>query len=180
LSVPLGSVGVSAVARGREGQVLRAVAAGVALKRPADALTLVKLAKEEPASVVDPELDLDELNKLLLACTRALDARSSAPSVEKRHRAVAAAVGADPVLVAAVEAVEDDAAHENGVKWVASVDASLLDRTARAGAKEKQLTLVPSEQGRLDRLEDDVHALDRRVTALEGTGSPKPRMARKK
>jgi hypothetical protein len=171
LNIPLGLAigqGGTMLGQGRETQVLRAVGAAVALSDPARALALAKQAKETPETVINPALDLAHLLPVLQAVGRAQDDRSTAPAVSEQHQTVARAAGADPALVAAAHAVVDKNkdARDNGLNWVASIDAELLDRAARAGARDKQLDLVPNQTTRLERLEASVVSLTERVDKL--------------
>ena len=158
--------------QGRDAQVLRAVAAAASLSTPRRALELAQEARDNPENVIAPTLTDEQkrgLNSMLLAVTRVQDDRSGAPIPNAAHQAVARAVGVDPVLVAAAHAEieRDDTVADPGLQWVASVNGELLDHAARAGAREKQLGLVPSQLSRLDRLENDMADVKENVTQLD-------------
>jgi hypothetical protein len=93
---------------------------------------------------------------------------------EENQRAVASAIGADALLVAVAGAAISDggqAAADSARLW-ASIDADLLERAARAAARERQFSLVPDTTTRLGRIEDQLKDLNARVTMLEGGAPP--------
>ncbi len=194
LNLPLGLGGsAAALGRTREENVLRAVAGASALSQPKRALELAQKAKDKPSEVIEgPSQDeLEELKASLISpVTALLDSRDGAPAATKQHTAVARAVGADPVLVAAAHQVvkQDQALADAAARWVAAVDAELLDRAAKAGARETLLEAVPPRPGTTGQISDqgkqlevkldtvakeirsDIAALDSRVSALEQQG----------
>ena len=199
INLPLGLGGrvagssIASLGRSREERVLRAVAAASALSRPKRALELSEKAKEKPSEVIEG-LSQEEMKALKASLidpvTGLLDNRTGAPAATDQHTAAARAVGADPVLVAAAHQLvqRDQAAADAAARWVAAVDAELLDRAARAGAREIQLEAVPAPPGapaqlneqvkqieiKLDaatqEIRSDLATIDSRVSALEQKG----------
>ena len=149
--------------------VVRAVAAAVALKDPGTCLDKTKLAKDSPGQVINPALvDATQLRKILSAIDTARENPSDAkPSAD--IQAASRAAGADPRLAAAAFTVvnTDAVALTNGINWVAALDPTLLEKTARAAASETLLEQIPDQLTRLSRLEERVDGLELRVTALE-------------
>jgi hypothetical protein len=194
LSIGLGGVsGISSVEK-RDQEVLKAVAAAVAISHTADSLTV---AAEAQAADEDPgarftAIVVADLRGVVDEVRRVQGDRKGAAGPDEEQRVVAAAVGADPVLVAAafakvsVSETVSSAARD----WVASVDPALLERAARAGARREFLNAgAPSDsednviKARLDAVEarlpaagqiqailDKLDTIDRRLTALETGG----------
>jgi hypothetical protein len=175
----------------REQAVLRAVAAGVALSHTADSLTVALEAQEaddDPgarfANVLKAEADL---RVVVDEVVRVQADRSNAPSTSEEQRVVAQAVGADPVLVAAAQAklAGNDATGLASREWVAVVDASLLERAARAAARRELVSRPPTPsptdlkqlEEKIDKgfqdVKDQLTALDTRVTKLEQVAKAK-------
>jgi len=154
----------------RERQIVRAVAAGVALCDPKEALRIAEKARENPAEVIDPAIDLQYLNPLLDRIGKYLEDRSDAPAPSNQHRVAAQAVGVDPVLVAAAHAVVegDDQICIASRLWIAAIEPELLAKAAAAGAREKQLDLIQDQLGRLEGLEKQVKQLQENFGSLEG------------
>jgi hypothetical protein len=150
--------------------VLRAIAAACSLSKTASALGLAELAKEEPEKVVEPNIDEEKLRSLVEPVSRLLDDRSGAPGPDQSHRFVAAAIGADAVLVAkAHEIAENDpSACDQGLLWVAQINAGLLDPAARAAAMVKGFTMIPDQLSRLEELDSKVQTIEGEVQTIEG------------
>jgi hypothetical protein len=152
--------------------VVRAVAAAVAVKDPGKSLETAKLAREDPGKVIG---DVNEIavKEIILA----VEAARENPSDAKPPNDIVAAAriaGADAKLAyAAFGKLSVDAVKTAGINWVAALDGPLLERTARATAKEHLLGLLSDKQ-RIASLEDTVKDLKQRVEALEaktgGTG----------
>jgi hypothetical protein len=114
---------------------------------------------------------------LLAAVVRVLDDPSNPPEPNARERATAAAIRADPVLVAAAVAALAGAAPSPagsltgaGLAWVAAVKPELLDAAARAAASVTQLAFVPDANRSSDvaQLTADVKDLKPKVAELLG------------
>jgi uncharacterized membrane protein YgcG len=152
--------------------VVRAVAAAVALKDPGASLEKAKLARDEPGQVIDPsQIDDIHLRKIISA----VEAARENPSDAKPSNDIvvaARAAGADARLAAAAfNVVNTDAnALTHGINWAAALDGPLLERAARAAARESLLSRVPDHLTRLARVEERLDSLDARVTALETAG----------
>lgn len=192
LLIPFGLGGLTASRpQQREQEVLKAVAAAVAVSHTAESLTLAREAQregEDPgarfAAIVATDLRvvLDEVVRVQ---------GNRAGTADEEQRVVAAAVSADPVLVAAAHAKVsgNQAVAKAAREWVASVDAPLLERAARAGARreflnpgqlpESDLTKIlarieviekrlPAE-GQIQSILDRLDALDKRLAHAEGT-----------
>ena len=160
----------------RQVQVLRAVAAAAAVKRPADAIATAKEAVDSPASLFANLPDQALLRPVLIAVVPLLTDRTGAPTADDDVKAAAEAIGADPALsMAAFNAMTDEAATAS-VRWVALVDATLLDRAARAAQRRHQLALVTpaAESGRIEQIAARLDALEKRVAALEPRESRNP------
>jgi hypothetical protein len=178
LNIPLGLGQTAAVvgeASQREVQVVRAVAAAAALAAPGKALQIAKAAKDDPAAFAEPAIAENLLSPILAAVDRAMADRQVDPPPTARQIAAARAVGADPVLVAAAQAALQagprDAA-ETAMIWVAAINPQRLEAAAGAGARRRQLELVPqpSQQRRLDQIEARLKALEDRTTTPPARG----------
>jgi hypothetical protein len=174
----------------REQAVLRAVAAAVALSHTSDSLTAALAAQEaddDPGARFTTVLGAEsDLRIVLDEVVRVQNDRTNAPGSSEEERVVAQAVGADPVLVAAAHAktAGNDPVGLAAVQWVAVVDASLLERAARAAARRELVGRPPVPAIDLNRLveaidkgfkdvKDQIGALDSRVTKLEKTRESK-------
>jgi hypothetical protein len=179
LNIPLGLGQTAALvgdASQREVQVVRAVAAAAALAAPGKALQIAKAAKDDPAAFAEPAAIAENLlSPILAAVDRAMADRQVDPPPTARQIAAARAVGADPVLVAAAQAALQagprDAA-ETAMIWVAAINPQRLEAAAGAGARRRQLELVPqpSQQRRLDQIEARLKALEDRATTPPARG----------
>lgn len=156
---------ILSLGRTREERVLRAVAGASALSQPRHALELSEKAKDKPYEVIEGPSQ-EETKKLKASLidpvTELLDDRAGAPAADEQHIAVARAAGADPVLVAAAHQVvkQDQATVDAAARWVAAVDAELLDRAAKAGARATQLDAVPPRPDTPARLREQVKQLE--------------------
>lgn len=127
----------------REVQALRAVAAAAAVYAPGQSLALardVQTGAENPGTLFDA-IDPDDVGRVLNEVRRIQADRTGAPGPNDTQRLVAAAVGADPVLVAtALAKMADDVAAATAAReWAAANDAVLLERAARAATRRKFL-----------------------------------------
>jgi hypothetical protein len=172
----LALAGSTLSAANRESSIVRAVAAGVAVCDPKEALRIAEKARENPAEVIDPAIDLQYLNPLLDRVGKLLEDRSDAPAPNDQHRVAAQAVGADPVLVAAAHGIAEGNKQICSASrlWIAAIEPELLAKAAVAGAREKQLDLIQDQLGRLEGLEkqvkqlqDGFDSLEKRVAKLE-------------
>jgi hypothetical protein len=184
LPIRLGSGAPSTLTDGRKTAVLNAVAAAVALKMPGNALETAKDIRDEPQKAIPSWWDKDlpaDLSDLLDHVNTYQADRTNAPTASTLQQAVAREVDADPVLVAAAAEFLDD--KENAVSdataWVAMIDSQVLDRAARAAAKARGFSYVPSpivlveDLGkRVQKLETDVVDIKRR---LKKGGPPQPK-----
>lgn len=153
------------VASERDQRVLRAVAAAAASEAPGEALARVKLAKDDPAAVVREQvINQAQVKTVVDAVNRAIADRGVTRSVSELDQAAARAVGAEPELVAvAREALGKHVDPEgagappvSAVRWVAAMDATLLERPALVGARHNQFAKVT----------DHVSSLEQQVTDL--------------
>ncbi|WP_148306598.1 hypothetical protein [Gemmatirosa kalamazoonensis] len=177
INIPLG-IGVPALGTGastRETQILRAVAAAAALEDPANALELARQARDDPGSVVAPTIDAAKLALVVDAVDRRRTDGTGAPSITALHTAAAGAIGASAALVAAGDAVLADRTNGSlpqALAWVASIDATLLERAALAGERRRELDRIAAPAAtvvndRIDQLETRVGTIDTRVTSLD-------------
>jgi hypothetical protein len=175
------SLGASSAKQG----VVTAAAAAVALKDPGTSLEKAKLARDDPGEVIDPALINDTHLRKIISAVEAARENPSDAKLSNDIVVAARAAGADPRLSAAAFAVvnTDSDALTHGINWVAALDGPLLERTARAAARETLLGRVPDQLTRLSRLEERMDALEqqqlkqrietleKKVAALEaGTG----------
>lgn len=165
LRFPALSLGGGVASDERENRVLRAIAAAATLKAPKKALALVQSAKDDPASVIVEDIDA-KVVAVIDAVTNAADVAPSNVTPDATHRAVAAAVGADPILVkVASDKLADDAV--DAVRcWVGSLDVTLLERGGRAAVRVKLLKL-PSAPQSADTVKTEISTLKDRVLKLE-------------
>ncbi len=154
----------------REAALQRAVVGAIALQDPAQALAAVKTAREKPERPFTYKEE--DVSPVLQAVARAQEERPGDVVPDDGQRAVAAAIGADPLLiVVAAKAIKDGGnAAADGARLWASIDADLLERAARAAARERQFALVPDSTSRLERIEKRLEALEARVTKLDRGG----------
>jgi hypothetical protein len=125
---------------------------------------IAKQAEKDPQLLVNPQFTGQALNQVVSACTRAMDFPSNASTPNDQQRRVAAAAGADPVLVAAAYEVlaqpQNAAAVQEALVWVAAVDRSRLEKAA--GAALIVDALGPQEP----QLQRDVTELRQEVNAI--------------
>jgi hypothetical protein len=143
------ALGNASNASTREQRVLRAVAGGAAIRMPAEAMHLVKQARDNPSSVVNPAIDETLLLPLLAAVDRRSTDRAGAPAASDIHTAVAATLGVDAVLVATADAAladRNDIASE-ALQWVAAIEPTLLEKAAITSARRRQLDRLPDPVG---------------------------------
>jgi hypothetical protein len=179
---------VAAAADARASAVVRAVAAATVLASPEVALRVVRIARAEPDKAVPPgkavKPDFDDLNELIKVVDAAYGDTSKAAVVSADVKAHAAAVAADPTLVAVAhnQLTAKPAPIENAAKWVASINVELLAVATRSGVRSSGLALVPSPTSDAVRLRADhdklradhdtldalVKGLVKRVDVLEG------------
>jgi len=162
-----GGTGTSAVEK-RELEVLKAVAAAVAISDTADSLTTAseaQAADEDPGArfagivVADLRVVVDEVR-------RVQGDRKGAAGPDEEQRVVALAIGADPVLVAAASAkVADDNVSAAGRDWVASIDPALLERAARAAARREFLNAGAAADSEVTLIKSRLDAIERRLPA---------------
>jgi hypothetical protein len=155
----------------RELEVLKAVAAAVAISHTVESLTLAREAQrddEDPGTRLK-DIDADDLAVVLDEVRRIQGNRSGAAGPDEEQRVVAAAVGADAVLVAAAHAkVKESAAVSKAARdWVAAIDPRLLETAARAGARREFLN-APKPPADLAK---QIAALDERLTRIEKGGA---------
>ena len=150
IKIPLGlAVGAGAPAlQQRDQQILRAVGAAVALRDPRVALELAQKVRAENADLATffGTIDSAKLNPVLEEVARVQKDRSGAGTPSEEERLLAAAVGADPVLVAAASARlkgDDDAVRAAGL-WVGIADSNLLGTAAAVGARRSALSRILS------------------------------------
>lgn len=180
LSIPIGFQSVKNMSHSRdEKHTLRVFAAAGALCDPVLAMQLASIAEDSPEKVIDPGLKSAELKELQeLLGTIAVYSASSNDDVEVNdsHKAVANAVSADVNSVAlAYSKLKDKKANcTSALKWVASIDATLLAKAAKVGTIEVQLNLVPTDKSvqlelsqRVDSLEEEIVKLKAAVVALK-------------
>lgn len=166
----------------RQIQILRAVAAAASLLKASDAVKKAKQAKESLEDVIEPNLDDDKLNELILAVKDVQDNPSHAGTPSAEQIAAARAIGAKPALVhAAFKKMEESEAYlSNGMAWVAAVDGGLLDLSAREGAKRLMLDKVPVKQDlaslgeRIEQLESKVQELEQQCRPRKPGGKTEP------
>jgi hypothetical protein len=165
--------GTTSTVGAREGQTLRAVAAAASLADVKRALEVAKEARDKPGDSIG-NVDANSLLPVLNAVVRVREDRSRGSASTDHQKAVAQAIGADPELVAAAFPQVESNANATGssLYWVASLDVELLDRAAKAAAREKLFDLIPDQQTRLERLERRVDDLDSRVTNMENRPAP--------
>ena len=156
----------------REQEVLKAVAAAVAISHTAESLTLAREAQrksEDPGTRLK-NIDSDDLAVVLDEVRRVQGNRTGAAGPDEEQRVVAAAVGADAVLVAAgyAKVKESDAVSKAARDWVAAIDPKLLETAARAGARREFLN-APKPPADVAK---QIAALDQRLTKIEKGGAP--------
>ena len=166
VAIPLGT-GLSLPFFGtdRVEKVVRAVAAAAALEDPAAALSLARLAIDDPAAVAEREIDRLALDPVLVSVSAALTQRGTLP-VTAEQRAAAVAVGVDAELVAVAQAALNSKATPEALTWVATAEPALLDPAASAVVRQKSRDFVPrptSASVPASRLDD----IERRIKALE-------------
>lgn len=147
----------------REQEVLKAVAAAVAVSHTPESLTLARNAQkegEDPGARFKAAIAKPELAVVINEVRRVQNNRTGAAVPNEEQRVVAAAVAADPVLVAAAHAkvVADAVASEAARDWVASIDPVLLERAARAGARREVLNPGEPSADDLKKLNDKLDA----------------------
>jgi hypothetical protein len=150
---------------GRQLEVLRAVAAAAALADPTRALQKVKDVRNPGAPVVG--VDENDLAPVLDSVVRAQEDRSGAAG-DARQKEVAQRLGVDSrLVVAALAGIEgNNAALQASLNWVANENVALLERAAVAA--NRRIHLIPDQQGRLQRLTDEVEALKADRVQLAG------------
>lgn len=170
----------------RDQEVFKAVVAAVAVARTADALQVasdVRTGESNPGQLFS-QVSAVDLDVVVAEIRRVQAKRAGSPTDEQRT--VAAAVGADAVLVAAaVPKLTGDAADpvaQAALLWSAAVDATLLERAAHAAARTEFLDVDPVDeikqlQDTVKKLQDGqaaiavtLDSIDKRLTALEGGG----------
>lgn len=170
----------------RETEVVKAVAAAVAVSHTGPALqiaTKVLTGEDNPGELFDEVVKVKgDLETVVSEVRRVQGNRSGAAGPDEEQRVVAAAIGADAVLVAAGHAKVkgDDNVARAALMWVAAVDAALLQKAARAAARREFLNPGQAQDDvkrlgeRLDALvksnEDAFKAISERLEALEKGG----------
>ena len=169
VTIPIGSIlPVPQFGATREDRIVRALAAAAALQDPSDALSLAQQAIQDPSAVAANVIDRTKLDPVLAQVAGAIG-QTDLPQANSEQRAAARAAGADATLVAVAQAAlitdTTNGSTTEAREWVATIDPVLLDRSARAGLRQRNLNLVPqtttsAANTRLDVIEQRLKALE--------------------
>ncbi|MEL7197792.1 MAG: hypothetical protein AAGL10_05690 [Pseudomonadota bacterium] len=141
---------------------------------PADSVKWAEISEDNPEKTVLPELDDNKIQPVLAAVQAAQASPGSGPSATAEQVEVARLAGVRPALVAAAAAEVAAAGSANEIKargaalrkFGAAFDPDLLRSAANTGARSQLYAVVPTRQGRLDKIESDIGELKASLDAI--------------